>query len=184
MPTYPSPVPVPDLQRYLKDISTDPNVTTLFTTALETATELVYTHLGRDYTPNAVKTDVFFGNDLHYHFLGNPAGTLTSWKYYDDGGVETDAGASYLKLFANGRLVVSKEKTFLCGYEHRIVYTQPALMCPETVKQVIIEAAAEIFEESKQGAGRFEIADDGAVRYASLLERHQAKLAQYRRLPV
>lgn len=185
MPTFPSPVPLPELQRYLKDTSVDPNVTTLLTTALDIATERVYTYLDRDYTPSAAKTDVFFGNDRAYHFLRYPAGALTSWKYYDADGVETNVGTSYLKLFSNGKLIVSKEKKFPCGYEHRIGYTTPAsLACPETIRQVIIEIAAEIFEESKQGASELCIQSEGDVRYYSLSERHRNMLAVYRRLPV
>jgi hypothetical protein len=185
MPTFPSPVPLPELQRYLKDTSTDPNVTTLLTLSLDTATERVYAYLDRDYTPNAAKMDIFFGNDSAYHFLRHTAGALTSWKYYDADGVETDPGTSYLKLFSNGKLIVSKEKKFPCGYEHRVGYTTPAsLTCPETVKQVIIEIAAEIFEESKQGAGELRIHSNVYVTYYSLSERHREMLAAYRRMPV
>jgi hypothetical protein len=185
MPTYPPPVPLPDLQRYLKDSSTDANVIALLTDAINVATERVYTYLDRDYTPNAAKTDVFIGNDHAYHFLRYPAGALTSWKYYDSGGEETDVGASYLKLFSNGRLIVSKEKKFLSAYEHRVGYTTPAsLTCPEMVRQVIIEIAADIFEASKQGVGKFGITREHDIEYQSLSPRHEYLLAPYRRMPV
>jgi hypothetical protein len=185
MPTYPPPIPLTDLQRFLKDSSTDPNVVALLTEAINVATERVYTYLDRDYTANAAKLDVFLGNDRAYRFLRHPAGVLTSWKHYDAGGVETDVGASSLKLFANGKLVVSKEKTFLSGYEHRIGYTTPAsLICPEMVRQVILEIAADMFEESKQGAGEFGIARDAQLEYLPLAERHLYMLAPYRRVPL
>jgi hypothetical protein len=181
MPTYPPPVPLPELQRYLKDVSVDANVITLLTDAINIATERVYTYLDRDYTPNAAKTDVFLGNDRAYHFLRHPCGALTSWKYYDSGGEETDAGASYLKLFSNGRLIVNKEKKFLSNYEHRVGYTTPAsLACPEMVRHVIIEIAAAIFEDSKQGAGEFRTSPEAFA----LSERHEYLLAPYRRLPL
>jgi hypothetical protein len=181
MPTYLPPIALPDVQRYLKDASTDGNVILLLTEAINTATERVYTYLDRDYTPNAVKTDVFLGNDRAYHFLRHPCVAITSWKYYDSGGEETDAGASYLKLFSNGRLIVSKEKKFLSNYEHRIGYTTPAsLACPEMVRHVIIEIAAAIFEDSKQGAGEFRTDAEGFT----LSERHEYLLAPYRRLPL
>lgn len=178
MPTYLPPIALPDVQRYLKDVSTDGNVILLLTEAIHTATERVYTYLDRDYTPNAVKTDSFFGDDRAYHFLRHPCGAITSWKYYDTGGAETDVGAVFLKLFSNGKLIVTKEKKFLSGYEHRVSYTTPAsLSCPEMVKQVIIEIAAGIFEASKQGAG--ELQDE-----EMMTQRHEYLLAPYRRIPV
>ena len=178
MPTYLPPIALPDVQRYLKDTSTDANVLALLTEALHAATERVYTYLDRDYTPNAVKTDSFFGDDHAYHFLRYPCSVITSWKYYDAAGAETDVGATYLKLFSNGKLIVTKEKKFLSGFEHRISYITPAtLTCPEMVKQVIIEIAAGIFEASKQGAG--ELLDD-----EMMTQRHEYLLAPYRRIPV
>ena len=178
MPTYPPPIALPEVQRYLKDTSADANVLSLLTEAIHAATERVYTYLDRDYTPNAAKTDSFFGDDRAYHFLRHPCSAITSWKYYDAAGAETDAGAIYLKLFSNGKLIVTKEKKFLSGFEHRISYITPAtLTCPEMVKQVIIEIAAGIFEASKQGAG--ELHDD-----EMMTQRHEYLLAPYRRIPV
>ena len=185
MPSYPPPLPITDLQRFLKDTTTDPNVLLLMTEAINVATERIYTYIGHDYTPSAPKLDVFFGDDRAYHFLRHPAGALTSWKYYDADGVETDAGAGALKLFSSGRLVVSREKKFPSGYEHRIGYTTPAsLVCPELVRQVIIEMAAAIYEDSKQGAGEFRIASDADRQYLLLSPKHEYQLAPYRRMPI
>ena len=193
MPTYTPPVPLPDLQRYLKDTSTDPSLLVLLQFALETATERVYTYLGRDYTPSAVKTDIFWGTDTDYHYLRYPCGAITSWTYYDRGGTANIGNISDLHLFETGMVVVNTNDLFRSHYEHRITYTQPALTAaPEEVKQVIIELAAQIFEESKHGAGALGIATDWSrdsaasdrVRYLDLSDRHRTQLTAYRRVPI
>ena len=78
MPTFPSPVLLSEFQSYLKDTTTDAGILAFYQSLLYTATEKVYTYLDRDYTPNAVKTDVFFGRGLQVHRMQNPAGTLIS----------------------------------------------------------------------------------------------------------
>lgn len=193
MPTYPSPVSLSDFQRYLKDTTTDAAIQAMYQSLLDTATEKIYTYLDRDYTPSAVKTDVFFGNDLHVHRMLNPAGAFISWKYYDEYAAETIANISDLVLLANGFAAVGAVKIFLRGYEHRLKYSQPAtLTCPESVRQVITEIAAVIFEESNQGGGRLGIAiesdkSDTAYernRYLDLSARQITMLAPYKRVAV
>ncbi len=193
MPTFPSPVLVSEFQTYLKDTTTDTAILAFYGSLLDTATEKVYTYLDRDYTASALKTDVFFGTGMHVHGMQNPAGTLIGWKYYDDTGAETIANISDLVLLANGNIAVSALKKFLRGFEHRLKYSLPStLACPETVKQVITEIAAMIFEESKQGSGRLGImiesdkndTSSDRFRYADLTERQKAMLSPYKRYAI
>lgn len=193
MPTYIPPIALPELQRYLKDSSGDPSLLNLLQFGLETATERVYTYLGRDYTPLAAKTEIFWGGDRDYHRLRNRAGAITSWAYYDRDHVATIGDVIALHLFEDGNLIINADDLFRSYYEHHISYTQPAsLAAPEQVKQVIIEIAAEIYEESKHGAGALGIATDWTrgdsasdrVRYVDLSDRHMALLAPYRRIPI
>ena len=193
MPTYPSPVSLSDFQRYLKDTTTDISIQAFYQSLLDTATEKIYTYLDRDYTPGAVKTDVFLGNGLHVHRMLNPAGALIAWKYYDEFAAETIANIADLVLLANGMAAIGGVKTFLRGYEHRLKYSQPSgLTCPEAVRQVITEVAAVIFEESKQGTSRLGIETESdksdssyeRVRYHDLSPRQIAMLAPYKRVAV
>ncbi len=193
MSTYPSPVSLSDFQRYLKDTTTDISIQAFYQSILDTATEKIYTYLDRDYTPGIMKTDIFFGNGLHVHRMNNPAGVLHTWKYYDAEGNETVVSISELVLMANGTVAVAANKRFSREFEHRIVYDQPlSLTCPETVRQVIIEVAAMIFEESKQGSSRLgiEVESDRSdtnyerVRYQDLTDRQERMLAPYKRIPV
>lgn len=193
MPTFISPVSLSEFQRYLKDTTTDTAILALYQSLLDTATEKVYTYLDRDYTPSAPKTDIFWGTGMHTHRMNNQAGALTSWKYYDAKGNETVVSISELVLMANGMITVAANKRFECAFEHRIVYTQPVLLtCPESVKQVIIEVAAIVFEESKQGAGNLgkltesvkADADFERVRYLDLSSRQRMMLAPYKRIAV
>lgn len=193
MSTYPSPVFLSDFQRYLKDTTTDVTIQAFYQSLLDTATEKIYTYLDRDYTPGVMKTDIFFGNGLHVHWMYNPAGILHTWKYYDAYGNETVVSISELVLLANGTVAVAAEKRFLREFEHRIVYDQPlSLICPETVRQVITEVAAVIFEESKQGASRLgiEVESDRSdsnyerARYQDLTKRQERILAPYKRMAV
>ncbi len=193
MSTFPSPVSLAEFQNYLKDTTVDIGILAFYQTLLDTATEKIYTYLDRDYTPSVAKTDVFFGRGLHVHKMRNPAGALVSWKYYDNTGAETIANIADLVLLANGSVTVCAVKTFLRGFEHRLKYFQPTtLTCPETVKQVITETAAIIFEESKQGSGRLGIMTESdrldtntnRVRYLDLTERQKATLMPYKRYAI
>src|SRR5438046_1220940 len=83
MPTYPSPVSLEEFQFYLNDNSTDDDVLDFYTSLLETATELVYKELDRDYTPEALHTDTFRGDGSHVHVLGHPAASIEDWISYD-----------------------------------------------------------------------------------------------------
>jgi len=193
MSTYLSPVSLADFQTYLKDTTTDTTILAFYQSLLDTATEKIYTYLDRDYTASVAKTDVFWGQGLHVHRMQNPAGSLVSWKYYDKKGTETVANIADLTLLSNGSIVIGAEKTFLRGFEHRLKYLQPsALTCPETVKQIIIETAAMIFEDSKQGRDQLGLFSDAEkfdttatrVRYIDLSERQKAMLAPYKRYAV
>ncbi|MEI8134832.1 MAG: hypothetical protein WCH46_07105 [bacterium] len=193
MSTYPSPVTVADFQKYMRDATTDTEVLSFFQSILDSATEQVYTYLGRDYTPSAVKTDVFFGKGLHIHRMDNPAGTIINWKSYDFEGTETINDISGLVLISRGAIVVNPEATFAKNLEHRIKYALPdSLSAPETVCQVILEIAAIVFEESKLGGARLgiEIESDHSnpsgtrVKYLDLRPRHVELLAPYRRVAV
>src|SRR4051812_45890419 len=90
MSTFPSPVSVAELQTYLRDATTDTSMLDFYQSLLDTATEKIYTYLDRDYTPEAVKTDIFFGNGLHIHRMNNSCGTLINWHSCDiDGNIVT-----------------------------------------------------------------------------------------------
>jgi hypothetical protein len=193
MPTFPSPVSISEFQSYLKDTTTDTGILAFYQSLLNTATEKVYTYLDRDYTPGAIKTDVFFGTGRHIHRMRFPAGVLISWKYYDKTGAETVANIADLVLMAEGNIAVGASKKFLCRNEHRLKYSLPAsLTCPETVKQVITEVAALIYEESKLGSGRLGImiesdkndASIERVRYLDLTERQKTMLSPYKRYAI
>jgi hypothetical protein len=193
MPTFPSPVTVSEFQTYIKDTTTDPAIVAFYQTLLDTATEKVYTYLDRDYTAGAVKTDVFFGKGLHVHRMQNPAGTFLSWKYYDEKGAETVGDVLSLVILAEGNVAVSPEDRFRQGFEHRLKYQQPLILtCPETVKQVITEVAAIIFQESNQGSGSLGViitserndTNSDRLRYSDLTERQKAMLAPYKRYAV
>lgn len=149
-----SPVTVSDLQTYLRDTSVDTNTLDHFGSVIEIATDGVFTYLGRDYIPNAAKKDIFWGNNSDKHRLQYQAGVIASWKYYDKDGVETNPGTGEIELRENGTLIMLSNGTFEPGYEHRVEYTTPAsLVCPQAVKQIIIELAAELFHKSNQGQG-------------------------------
>lgn len=188
-----SPVTLEEFQFYIFDTSTDTDLLAFYQRLLDGATERVYTYLGRDYTPEAEKTDVFFGTSMHVHRMDNPAGEILSWKYYDAYGNETVVDISELVLMARGTIAVAASKIFYKDFEHRITYKQPdSLQCPETVKQAIIEIAAIIFEESKQGGGNLGRllvsdridADYERVRFIELSPRHLNLLAPYKRIAV
>jgi hypothetical protein len=193
MPTYISPVSVTDLKQYLRDGTTDTTLLAFYGSLLNTATEKVYTYLGRDYSPSASKIDIFFGNGLHIHRLADPCGALTEWKTCDfDGNIVTQ-NLSELVLMANGNMVINTTQRFSPKLEHRIKYTQPStLACPESVMQVITEVAAIIYEESKQGSARLGIGIEydkndtsGArIRYLDLTERQIEMLAPYKKISI
>ena len=193
MSTFPSPVSLADFQNYLKDTTTDTGILAFYQSLLDTATEKIYDYLDCDYTPSAAKTDIFFGTGRHIHRMFNPAGTLHTWKYYDKFGTETVVSISELVLMANGMLVVAAQKKFECEFEHRITYSQPStLTCPETVKLVITEIAAVIFEESKQGSDRLGVETESdkndttisRIRYLDLSQAHIQMLSPYKRVAV
>jgi hypothetical protein len=193
MPTFPSPVSVTSFKEYLRDGTTDTTLLAFYASLLDTATEKIYTFLGRDYTPSASKTDIFFGNGYHVHRMENPSETLTFWKTFDINGILTTQDLSELVIMANGEIVVNSSRTFDRKLEHRIAYSQPAaLTCPESVMQVITEVAAIILEESKQGSARLGIMTESdkagtateRFRYLDLTERQKEMLSPYKRIPV
>ncbi len=193
MPTFPSPVSLSDFQSYLKDTTTDTGILAFYQSLLNTATEKIYTYLDRDYTPGAVKTDIFFGRGLQVHRMQYPAGALISWKYYDKTGAETVANIADLVLLANGSIAVGAVMKFLWGYEHRLKYSLPStLTCPETIRLIITEVAAVIYEESKLGSGRLGImiesdkndTSNDRLRYSDLSERQKAMLSPYKKYAI
>jgi hypothetical protein len=185
MPTYIPPVTVSELQNYLNDTSTDPDVLLLYEDAINAATERTYTYLGRDYTPG-VRTSIFWGDGGSCHSLIEPALTIHTWTYRDTEGTLSVGDISKLQLFELGRLIIAHDVTFESGYEHYITYTPIPVLCPETVKQVIIEIAATIYEESKRGRGILIIESEwqtgsSGERYKELDDQHKKVLAPYRR---
>jgi hypothetical protein len=202
MSTYPSPVTRAEFQEYLKDTSTDATLLAFYDSLLATSTEYVYTWLDRDYTASAVKVDRFFGDGSQYYAPHDQAGDITAWTQTDDSGASTAMSVTDLFLRANGFLIGIKSTsplTFACGYEHKLTYTTPAgLTCPETVKQVITEIAAELFRASNQGDGTlgllYQSNRDGALgydggfsqhaRYLSMTETHKEMLRPYKRYPI
>lgn len=193
MPTYPSPVTVSDFKLYVNDQSADPTVLAYFQSLLDTATERVYTYLDADFTPSALKTKTFLGNNSNCVRLHEPAAAITAWETRDETGTLTPQSTSSLHLFQNGYLVVLSDATFLPDLEHRISYTLPStLVCPETVKQVITEVAAIMLRESKQGAGtlgeQMELFKDSDTLsrslYVELADRHRMMLSPYKRYGV
>jgi hypothetical protein len=172
-----SPATVEELQYYLKDESSDPDLLDYFQSLLDIATEFVYTYLDREYTASTSFTQIFWGVDGNAVRLPHRAGAITSWKYYDETGDETIEDVSDLGLRENGNLIIAGTKTFLSGYEHRIVYTLPvSLECPKPVKQCVIELAAILFNKSNQGHGTLSTLD---------LEPHHIEiLRMHKRVPV
>jgi hypothetical protein len=172
-----SPATVEELQYYLRDESTDPNLLDYFQYALDAATEFVYTYIDRDYTASTPFTEIFWGDDGNAVRLRQRAGAITSWKYYDETGDETLEDIDDLGLRENGNLIIAGTKRFLSGYEHRIVCTLPAsLVCPQPVKQCVIELAAILFNKSNQGHGTLSTLD--------LEPHHFATLRMHKRVPV
>lgn len=193
MPTYTSPVALTDFQTYLKDSSSDPTVTGFFQTCLNAATEAVYTWLDRDYTALATKTDTFWGDDTQFYAPKHQAGSITAWTFTDLSGTVTTQSVSDLLIRANGYLIQTLTQTFQCGAEHTITYKQPStLTCPETVAEVITELAAELFQQSNQGAGTLALYSlsakegtaDARERFLDLSEHHKEMLRPYKRYPV
>ena len=172
-----SPATVEELQYYLRDESTDPDLLDYFQYALDNATAFVYTYLDRDYTASTSFTEIFWGDGGNAVRLRHRAGAITSWKYYDETGEETIEDEDDLGLRENGHLVIAGTKRFLDGYEHRIVYALPgSLSCPQPVKQCVIELAAILFNKSNQGHGTLSSLD---------LEPHHIEiLGMHKRLPV
>jgi hypothetical protein len=172
-----SPATVEELQYYLKDESSDGDLLDYFQSLLYTATQFVYTYLDREYTPSTSFTEIFWGDDGNAVRLRHRAGAITSWKYYDEAGNETIEDSIDLGLREDGNLIIAGTKRFLAGYEHRIVYTLPgSLVCPEPIKQCVIELAAMLFNKSNQGHGTLSTLD---------LEPHQlAVLRMYKRVAV
>jgi len=183
---YPPPLLVSDLQNYLNDSSTDPDIIYLFEQSLNAATDRVYTYLGRDYTASA-RTIIFWGDGGTRHRLAEEAGTILNWTYIDTDGNVTLGDHTKLKLFEGGLLIIAHDVTFESGYEHHITFMPPlTLLCPDAVKQVILEIGAAIYEESKRGRGILLIESEWQIgssgeRYKELDERHRATLAPYRR---
>lgn len=183
---YPPPLLVTDLQNYLNDSSTDPDIIYLFEQAMNAATDRVYTYLGRDYT-SAARTVIFWGDGGTRHRLAEEAQTILSWTYTDTDGNISVGDHTKLKLFEAGLLIIAHDVTFECGYEHHITFLPPpAPLCPDGVKQVILEISATIYEESKRGRGVLIIESEwqtgsSGERYKELDQRHRAILAPYRR---
>lgn len=183
---FPSPLLVTDLQNYLNDSSTDPDIIYLFEQAMNAATDRVYTYLGRDYTVSA-RTLIFWGDGGTRHRLAEEAGTILSWEYRDTDGNVFLGDHAKLKLFEDGLLIIAHDVVFECGYEHHITFMPPiTIACPDAVKQVILEISATIYEESKRGRGILIIESEeqpsgGTERYKELDERHKKVLAPYRR---
>jgi hypothetical protein len=193
MPTFTSPVALTDFQTYLKDASTDTTVTGFFQTCLNAATEAVYTWLDRDYTASASKTDVFWGDDTQFYAPRHQAGALTAWTYTDLSGTVTTVGTSDLLIRGNGYLLQTLTHRFQREAEHTLTYTQPStLTCPETVKQVITEIAALLYQASNQSTGSLGMliayAQDGSAtdreRFLDLSALHKDMLRPYKRYPV
>jgi hypothetical protein len=199
MATYPSPVSLSDFKTYLKDATTDTTLLAFYQSLLDTATEQVYTWLDRDYTASATKIDRFWGDDTQYYAPHDQAGAITAWTATDRDGTVTTNSTSDLFLRANGYLIGIKStstKTFACRFEHKITYTTPStLTCPETVKQVITEIAAELLRASNQGDGTLGVLYashvDGALgydggfsqraHYLDISEHHKEMLRMYKR---
>jgi hypothetical protein len=193
MSTYTSPITLAAFQTYLRDSSTDATLTGFYQTLIDTATEYVYNWLDRDYTASASKTDIFWGDDSNFYAPRHQAGTLLTWVYVDASGTVTTVSVDGLMLRANGFLIQASVQSFQSGVEHRLTYQQPSsLVCPETVKQVITEFAALLFEASNQGAGTLGLlltssnSTGGTDRehYLDLTERHKEMLRPYKRYAV
>ena len=196
MPTYPSPVDLLSFQTYLNDTSTDPTVTGFYQGLLATATEYVYTWLDRDYTPLAAKTDTFFGDDSQFYAPRYPIGLLNSWHAIDAAGIDHDQGVLDLIVRRRGTLLQTRTLRFDARSEHRLAYILPPdIFCPETVKLVITEIAALLFEASNQGMSTLGLLSatsrDGSSggsldreRFLDLTERHKEMLRPYKRYPI
>jgi hypothetical protein len=186
-------VSLADFQTYLKDSSTDATLLAFYQSLLDAATELVYTWLGRDYTPGAVKTDVFWGDDSQWHATQFPVSGIVSWSYRDLDNTLTTPDSSDLVIRNDGQVLQARTLTFVANAEHRIKYQQPGtLTCPETVRQVITEIAAGLFAASHQGDASLGMISstfkDGESlerdRFQDLTSRHRAMLQPYRRLAI
>ena len=193
MPTYTSPVALADFQEYLKDSSTDAGLLAFFQSLLDASTEYVYTWLDRDFTPSATKTDTFMGTNTNEHRLHSAADHIVSWQYRDSQGVVSVPSSSEIVLFESGLRAKLKTMTFGLGYEYQIVYVQPAsLACPESVRQVILERTAVMYQDSNQGEGIIGIemnyARDQAylerASYRDLSPEHKEILRMYKRYSV
>lgn len=172
-----SPVTVQEFQTYLRDSSTDPALLAYYQELLDRTTDYIVGYIEKDYTANAVKTDVFWGDDTDGHRLTHPAGVITQWKHYGHDGSETTEALGSLALREHGSFVVAYGKTFASGREHRLTYQLPnSLEWPIALKQVITELTAMLFEASKQGQGTLFI--------EPIPERHRQILDQYRTIPV
>src|SRR4051812_18975205 len=112
MPTYPSPVLLPELQTYLKDASTDPLVLAFFQTCLDAATDYVYDWLDRDYTPLATKTDIFWGDDTRFYAPHHQVGSILSWTFTDFDGAVIVNSVGDLLIRSDGYLLQSKGDPF------------------------------------------------------------------------
>lgn len=190
MPTYTSPVSVADFQTYINDTSEDEDILVFYQSLLDRATERIYNYLDKDFTAEAEKKEIFWGNDSKYHRLHQPAGTISAWQTINREGMPTPMDTSDLLLFENGLLLYRKEGTFESQFEHHIVYElRGDLTCPETVQQVIIEIAAIMLRESTKGGGMLgensewtrENNSTIGQHFYELTERHRELLSPYRR---
>jgi hypothetical protein len=183
-------VTVAELQTYLHDSSTDPDLLDFYQALLDTATENVYDWLDRDYTASATKSETFIGGGTLWHFTKYPVATLLSWTTSDIDGVLETRDVADLIIRLGGRALQCVNDVFSSDLEHTITYKQPAsITCPETVRQAILEIAAIMFDESRQGSGAlgletlstYEDLNHERARFLSLVDRHAAMLSPYRR---
>ncbi len=193
MPSFTSPVSLARFQTYLNDTSTDTPTLDYYQSLLDNTTEQVYTFLDRDFTASAEKTDVFIGDNSECHTLHEPAGALVSWKTVDREGTIVTRSITSLALFLRGTFVGSKDDIFSSEFEHQITYTLPVtLTCPETIQQVIIEIAAVVLRESKQGGSSLgevsawfrENDTSSQQHFYELAIRHRQLLSPYRRYAI
>ena len=193
MPTYTSPVSVADFQSYINDTSEDEDILAFYQALLDRSTERIYNYLDKDFTAEAEKKEIFWGNDSKYHRLHQVAGAITAWQTVGPDGVPIPMDTSGLLLFENGLLLYRKEGTFESQFEHHIVYElRGDLSCPETVQQVIIEVAAVMLRESTKGGGMLgensewtrENNSTIGQHFYELSERHRELLSTYRRCSV
>jgi len=190
MPTYTSPVSLADFQTYINDTSEDEAILAFYQSLLYRATERIYNYLDKDFTAEAEKKEIFWGNDSKFHRLHQPAGAITAWQTLNHEGVSTPMDTSELLLFENGLLLYRKVGAFEAMLEHHVTYELPSdLTCPETVQQVIIEVAAVLLRESTKGGATLgensewtrENSSTIGQHFYELSERHQELLSPYRR---